>query len=102
MSDLNQILNELKECGKTLTYIAESLTELFSSTGDVSEVEVMPKVEPDPEISFLDVRKIFVEKSRAGHTDALKKLLESYGADKLSSIEPSEYQALLADVEAIQ
>ena len=102
MSELNLVLNELKECSKTLTSISESLTEIFSSTSDDSEVEVIPKVAQEPEISFLDVRKIFVEKSRAGHTDALKKLLESYGADKLSSIEPSEYQSLLADVEAIQ
>ena len=31
MSELNQVLFELKGCGKTLMNIADSLTEIFSS-----------------------------------------------------------------------
>ena len=106
MSELSQILSELKDCGKTLINIADSLTEIFSSTGDerenVMEAPAMPTEEPKPEYSFLDVRKKFAEMSRAGHTDALKDLLKKHGADKLSSIDPSQYAALLADAEAIQ
>lgn len=97
-NDLTQVLNELKECGKTLTAIAESLT-LILTEGGAAPSDPTPA---EPEIAFLDVRKVFVEKARAGHTDALKALLESYGADKLSSVEPSLYPALLFDVEAIQ
>ncbi len=106
MSELSQILSELKDCGKTLINIADSLTEIFSSTDDepqqVMEAPAMPKEELKPELSFLDVRRKFTEVSRAGHTEALKGLLKKYGADKLSSIDPSQYPALLADAEAIQ
>ena len=103
MSELSQVLSELKDCGQTLMNIADSLTELFSSTSTVHETPAPPpKEEPMPAYSFVEVRKKFAEMSRAGHTDALKELLKKHGADKLSSINPSQYAALLADAEAIQ
>lgn len=106
MSELSHVLSELKDCGKTLINIADSLTEIFSSTGDepesVMEAPVIPTEEPKPEYSFLDVRKKFAEMSRAGYTEALKGLLKKYGAEKLSSVDPSQYAALLTDTEAIK
>jgi hypothetical protein len=99
MSELSQVLSELKDCGKALINIADSLTEIFSSTDDVNEEIVEESI---PEYSFLDVRKKFAEMARAGHTEALKELLKRYGADKLSSIDQSQYVALLADAEAIK
>ena len=106
MSELSQVISELKDCGKTLINIADSLTDIFSSkndeTADVTEAPALPTVAPEPEISFLDVRKKFVALSRAGHTEALKGLMKKYGADKLSSVDSSQYAALLADAEAIQ
>ena len=106
MSELSQILSELKDCGKTLINISDSLTEIFSNTDEEPEnVMKSPATrteEPEPELSFLDVRKKFAEMSRAGYTEALKELLKKYGVDKLSSIDPLQYAALLADAEAIQ
>lgn len=103
MNELSLVLSELKDCGKALINIADSLTEIFSSTDDVKEEIVeAPIEEPVPEYSLLDVRKKFAEMARAGHTEALKELLNKYGADKLSSINPSQYVALLADAEAIK
>ena len=99
MSELSQVLSELKDCGKALINIADSLSEIFTSTDDVNEEIVEESI---PEYSFLDVRKRFAEIARAGHTEKLKKLLNKYGADKLSSIDPSQYVALLADAEAIK
>lgn len=102
MSELSQVLSELKDCGKTLINIADSLTEIFSSTDDKPETLTTPTEESKPEYSFLDVRKKFSEISRAGHTEALKGLLKKYGVEKLSSVDPSKYATLLADAEAIK
>ena len=102
MSELSQVLSELKDCGKTLMNIADSLTEIFSNTSALHETPAPPTEEPKPAYSFVDVRKKFAEISRAGKTEALKELLKKYGADKLSSVDPSQYAALLADAEAIQ
>ena len=46
-------------------------------------------------------RKILPEKSRAGHTDKVRELLEKHGTPKLSEIDPSEYPALLAEAEVL-
>ena len=102
MSELSQVLSELKGCGKALINIADSLTEIFSSTSVVHETPAPSTEEPIPELSFLDVRKKFADMSRAGHTETLKGLLKKYGADKLSSVDPSQYAALFADAEVIQ
>lgn len=102
MSELSQVISELKDCGKTLMNIADSLTEIFSSTDDEPETPAAPAEELKPEYSFVDVRKKFAEMSRAGYTEELKELLKKYGADKLSSVDPSQYAVLLADAEAIQ
>ena len=105
-SELSQVLSELKGCGKTLTSIADSLKDILSSTKVEPEnaIEALtPATEQTKnEYSFLDVRKKFVEVARAGHTEALKELLQKYGAEKLSSVDPAQYAAMLADAEAIQ
>lgn len=102
MSELSQVLSELKDCGQILMNISDSLTALFSSTSAVHETPISPAEEPTPAYSFVEVRKKFAEMSRAGHTDALKELLKKHGADKLSSVDPSKYAALIADAEEIQ
>ena len=105
MSELSQVLSELKDCGKTLINIADSLTEIFSTDNEpenVMEASALPTEEPKAEFTFLDVRKKFAEMSRAGYTEALKGLLKKYGAEKLSSVDPSQYAALLADAEALK
>ena len=105
-SELNQVLSELKGCGKTLTSIADSLKDILSSTKvepeNAIEALTPPTEQTKKEYSFLDVRKKFAEMARAGHTEALKELLKKYGAEKLSSVDPSQYAAMLADAEAIQ
>ena len=105
-SELNQVLSGLKGCGKNLISIADSLKDILSSTDGESEnaieASTPPTEQTKKEYSFLDVRKKFVEVARAGHTEALKELLKKYGAEKLSSVDPSQYAAMLADAEAIQ
>ena len=105
-SELNKVLSELKGCGKTLTSIADSLKDILSSidveSENAIEASTPPTDQTKKEYSFLDVRKKFVEVARAGHTEALKELLKKYGAEKLSSVDPSQYAAMLADAEAIQ
>ena len=105
-SELSQVLSELKGCGKTLKSIADSLKDILSSTKvepeNAIESAAIPTEQTKKEYSFLDVRKKFAEMARAGHTEALKELLKKYGAERLSSVDQSQYAAMLADAEAIQ
>ena len=50
-------------------------------------------------ISFEDVRAALANKARAGFTAEVKALIEKHGAAKLSDIDPSEYETVLAEAE---
>ena len=78
--------DELRALAKKLLSVADSLDG---------------QAETEKEISYTDVRAILAEKSRAGHTAKIKKILISHGAEKLSAIDPSEYAALLREVEVL-
>lgn len=112
MSELAQELAELKKCGEILIRISESLTEMFSAADEPAQKEAAvepagknPEKEEKPavkkEIRLADVRAVLAEKSRAGFTKEVKDLLVKHGADKLSGIDPSEYETLLADAEVL-
>ena len=60
-----------------------------------------PAKEADSAYTLEDVRAVLAEKSRAGHTEAIKALLNKYGAERLSAVDPASYEALMADAEVI-
>ena len=110
MNELAAQLSELKRCGEILIGISESLTELFSGSGQPEETpaaapatEAPPKEEAPREkpLTLEEVRAVLAEKSRSGHTAEVRALLLKHGADKLSEINPAEYPALLAEVEVL-
>lgn len=122
MSELDRVLWELKKCGESLAGIAEELAEVLSGpgmAGDKKEAGEKPgkkesagkapgqeeqgseKQGPEKQYSLTEVRAILAEKSRAGFTAQVRELLAKHGADKLSGIDPSEYAALVADVEVL-
>lgn len=108
MNELNQVITELKECGKSLINIADSLQEIFSAPANESSTEKAIQNETEekkapakPTLTFIDVRKLLSEKSRAGHTEAVKTLLQKYGANKLSELSESDYASVVAEAEVL-
>ncbi len=60
------------------------------------------KQEPEEKpLTLEEVRAVLAEKSRSGHTEEVRALLNKHGADKLSEIDPTEYAALLAEAEVL-
>ncbi len=113
MSELSMVLQELKECGEKLVTISEELTEIFSASDEkvsekkkVSAKKKEPEAkEPEPqakEYTFTEVRTFLAEKSRAGHTAEVKKILAAHGADKLSDLDKAEYAAVMAEAEVLE
>ena len=110
MNELSQVITELRDCGNALMNIADSLQEIFSAPADEPAVEATVQKErekkeaPAPEktaLTFIDVRKVLAERSRAGHTAEVKALLQKYGADKLSELSESHYAAVVAEAEVL-
>ena len=77
------------QVAKELYKLAEHIDSLF-------------KVEPEKKtISIEEVRSVLAEKSQAGKGPEIRALIVKYGADKLTDLEPSCYEALLNEVEAL-
>lgn len=49
----------------------------------------------EPVVTIEQVRAVLAEKSQAGLTGEVRKLLGSYGADKLSAVSPDRYAELI-------
>ena len=100
MKDLSLTLDEMKHCGETLIGISESLREIFSTPDPEPEPE---QKEPVKMVTFEELRAELAKKTRVSkeNTDAIRSLLQKYGASKLSDIKPEDYAALLKEAEVI-
>ena len=63
--------------------------------------ETEPVSEEKPTITFEQVRAALANKSRDGYTLAVKNIVESFGAEKLSEIKPEHYAEILKQAEMI-
>jgi len=99
VGELSQVIDELRRCSKTLNGISDALANRFSGYESAQESEPAPT---EPALTLEAVRAVLAEKSRAGRTAEIRSLLQKYGADKLSKIDPVNYKALLAEVEVLK
>lgn len=102
MSDMAMTIEELRNAAAVINDAANWLAEQFSGTSEeVPAKKPAAKEEKKPELQLEDVRAVLAEKSRAGHTAAIRTILQKYGASKLSGVDPKHYEALLKDVEVL-
>lgn len=90
-TDMTTIIDMLRNAAASISETANWLSQQF---GDRPAV-------PKPTLTIEQVRAVLADKSRHGYTAEVKALLSQHGADKLSDIAPSEYEALLAEAEAL-
>ena len=100
MNDMAQTIEELRTAAAAITDAANWLAQQFSDTGDA---EPAPETKPEekPALTLEQVRAVLADKSRAGHTAAIRDLLQKYGASKLSQVDPKNYEVLLRDAEVL-
>ena len=98
MSDMAMTIEELRNAVAAINEAANWLATQFGSTANEASAA---KAETKPELKLEDVRAVLAEKSRAGHTAAIRTLLQKYGASKLSAVDPKHYEALLKDAEVL-
>lgn len=106
VSELSQLIEELKQCGNTLIGISEDLKNLFSGSEETKETkpkvtEEAPAKAPEKTLSLEDVRAVMADKSRKGYTAEVKALFTKRGVSKLSDVDAKDYAALLTEVEVI-
>ncbi|MHB1155089.1 MAG: DNA ligase [Eubacteriales bacterium] len=96
MNKMTTAIEELRRCATIINEIANLLAEQFNE-------EPLPAepVPVEPVLTLEAVRAVLADKSRAGFTAQIRSLLQKYGADMLSGIDPAHYKALLTDVEGL-
>lgn len=96
-------IKSLRDAATAITEVADYLTKAFSDTVDESAAsQPEPAKEPEkPTLTLVDVRTLLAKKSRAGHTAEVRALLQKYGANRLSDIDPANYEALVHDAEGL-
>ena len=107
-SELSILVDELKYCGETLIGISQGLSELFSGAAEnqksdepTTVTEEQSKTAEEKVLTLEEVRAFLAEKSRAGFTDQIREILVKHGAEKLSAVNPSEYEAVLKEAEVL-
>lgn len=96
---MDATIKELREIASSIDSIATWLAESMVSKDNTAETETAAK--PKPALSLEDVRAILANKSRNGFTEQVRELLHKYGANKLSEVNPSDYEALAVDAEVL-
>lgn len=129
--NIEKVIKNVGICSENLICISESLCDIskrFATIANgiadiVSEFQAVPdapdnmkkmqdakqivikeddSVVPVKEYSFIEVRTLLADKSRAGHTAEIKKILAAHGADKLSELDKAEYAAVMAEAEVLE
>ena len=99
ISELELAIKDLRSAAATINEVANTLAEMFSTA---SADEVHAAATPaKPVLTLEQVRAVLADKSRMGFTAEIRTLLQKYGAPKLSGIDPTHYEALVAEAEVL-
>ncbi|MEA4898697.1 MAG: hypothetical protein VB067_03045 [Christensenellaceae bacterium] len=107
-----QIGNDLACLAASIAEIAEEIKAMYDFDHDrkdddrqpsppASEPQQMKREQPNPP-SLEEVRAFLAEKSRAGHTAAIREILLKHGSNKLSEVDPADYAAVLAEAKVLE
>ena len=113
---LLDVVEDIRSLAEHLKLVAEDVCSLAESIKVVAEVissneqpkiaaqtikKSPPPAAPEKVVTLEQVRAVLAEKSHDGLTAEVRALLEKYGAQKLSAIDPKDYAALLKDAEVL-
>ena len=99
ISELELAIKDLRSAAATINEVANTLAEMFStSEADEATAAATPA---KPVLTLEQVRAVLADKSRMGFTAEIRTLLQKYGASKLSGIDSTHYEALVAEAEVL-
>ena len=107
MKLLLDVVEDMRSLADSLQAVATALGQ--SDPEDAAAPAPAPEAPPAPSpadpppkaITLEEVRAVLAERSHDGYTDQVRGLLQKYGAEKLSGVDPKHYAALLKDAEVL-
>lgn len=97
---LLDVIEDIRSLGDSLQVLADAMAGGNIAEQPKTKAKPAPKAEQKA-ITLEDVRKVLAEKSRAGFTNEVKAIITAHGSDKLSDINPAEYESVLKEAEVI-
>ena len=104
---LLDVVEDMRSLADSLQAVAAALAQndpedAAAPTPAPAEAPTPAPAPPPPKaISLEEVRAVLAEKSHDGYTTEVRGLLQKYGAEKLSGVNPKHYAALLKDAEVL-
>lgn len=93
MSEMDAVIRELRDTAASINAVADHLFSVFGGEEADDEAE--------KPLTLEEVRAVLANKSRDGFTAQIRELIQKYGADRLSAVDPANYKALLRDAEEL-
>ena len=105
MKLLLDVIEDIRSLADSLQAVATALgqsdPEDAAAVAPAAPPAPAPADPPPKAITLEEVRAVLAEKSHDGYTDQVRGLLQKYGAEKLSGVDPAHYAALLKDAEVL-
>lgn len=101
MKLLLDVVSDLHSLANSVEAVAKAIEQPETNDAEAKKPAEQKKENAEPQITLEQVRAVLAEKSNEGYTAQVRELLKKHGADRLSSIDPSEYISLLADAEVL-
>ena len=99
-ANLATAIDELRKATNQTVAAAKALVALCKEDDNTQLVTDEPQPETQQKQSqpptLEDVRTILADKSRNGHTEAIREIILQHGANKLTEVDPSHYASILA------
>ncbi len=102
-----QIGNDLACLAASIAEIAEEIKAFYDTEHGSDEPELV-KEEPTPDppkpqaLTLEEVRGILADKASSGFREAVQTLIKKHGVNRLSDIDPAEYDALITEVRELK
>ncbi len=109
---LLDVVNDMRSLADSIQAVCDAMASDESAETPVQEEPAAepaeqpkkvakPKAEKQPKITLEQVRGVLADKSRSGKTAEVRAIIQKYGADRLSEIDPKDYPAVLKDAEVL-
>lgn len=101
MKLLLDVIEDIRSLADSLQAVATALGQSDPEDAAAPTPAPAPADPPPKAITLEEVRAVLAERSHDGYTDQVRGLLQKYGAEKLSGVDPKHYAALLKDAEVL-
>lgn len=93
------VVEDLRALSDSIQTLCDAM--MSDETQDEAALDAEYEEHKNPTITLEQVRGVLAKKSQEGKTEAVRNLLKTYGANKLSEVKEEDYRELLLDAEVL-